>query len=206
MKRILIRVGARGGGKCSELTGISSYKSMTPINPVLESNQSRRRTEGPVYWSPGSTAHLNAFWYPFCFPWKERFHYTFFYYWMEDSAEGNSDGSKIKRWHFNYRTLIKARGWWLWTRPPLIVPPDVLIKWDRVGGGGKTTATKKRSPGRHKAETQLGGNLGIWMSRTGRNEDACPNKARSISQEEAPPDEILERPGCHPSTPDRLSV
>lgn len=64
---------------------------------------------------------------------------------MEDSAEGNSDGSKIKRWHFNYRTLIKARGWWLWTRPPLIVPPDVLIKWDRVGGGGGggTTTTKK---------------------------------------------------------------
>lgn len=138
---------------------------MTPINPVLESNQSRRRTEGPIYWSPGSTAHLNAFWYPFCFPWKERFHYTFFYYWMEDSAEGNSDGSKIKRWHFNYRTLIKARGWWLWTRPPLIVPPDVLIKWDRVGGGNNN---KKKG---HRADTkQRRSSVGIW-------EYGCPGPA-----------------------------
>lgn len=65
---------------------------------------------------------------------------------MEDSAEGNSDGSKIKRWHFNYRTLIKARGWWLWTRPPLIVPPDVLIKWDRVGGGNNSNKKKVTGP------------------------------------------------------------
>lgn len=131
---------------------------MSPINPVLEPNQSSRRTEGPIYWSSGSTAHLNAFWYPFCFPWKERFHYTsFFYYWREDSTEAKSDGSKIKRWHFNYRTLIKASGWCLRTRPPLIVPPDALIKCDCSG--------KKRSQGRHKGETQLAGNLGIWTSR-----------------------------------------
>lgn len=164
-----------------------------PINPVLETNQSSRRTEGPIYRSSGSTAHLNAFWYPFCFPWKERFHYTFFFYWREDSAEGKSDGSKIKRWQFNYRTLIKASGWWLCTRPPLIVPPDVLIKWDCSGGGKKKKVTGP-TQSRDAARWEFG------------NKDVPDRqKWRRISKQSAlniprrgPPDEIMERPGFHP--------
>lgn len=90
----------------------------------------------------------------------------FFYYWREDSAEGKSDGSKIKRWHFNYRTLIKACGWWLSTRPPLIVPPDVLIKWDRSGGEAGRGGGKG-----HGADTkQRRSSVGIW-------EYGCPGPA-----------------------------
>lgn len=162
---------------------------MTPINPVLETNQSCRRTEGAIYWLSGPTAHLNAFWYLFVSR-EKNVSITPFLYWREDSAEGKSDGSKIKRWHFNYRTLIKACGWWLCTRPPLAVPPDVLIKWDCSGKKKVTRPTQSRDAAR-------------WEF--GNMDAADWQKWRRISKQRAlniprrgPPDEIMERPRFHP--------